>query len=414
MTEKEFVQLLGRVQATKVADRTLAIMAPHWDGAQIRAALSSFSNQDEGGVLLFGFDEARGCALVGVRDAAGLLRNLRQLCAQMDPAVQADIAVHAVQGKTLVAVDVPSLPLERRPCYHKGLGPCGGAFVRRGTVDRLMSPAELYALEAFRKGTRDDVRPVKGAERGFLDVHALRAFLARAQAAMPDLAKLCEEEVCEQLGLSVQGRPTLAAWLLFGLCPQASLPGLCIKAIAVPGVEVGDIRPGEPRFLDSLCIEGTLPHMLAQTLGFVHRNRRTQICIDQDTGRHRDRRDSFLAAVQELVLNALMHRDYSRFAEAIPICLTIFSDRLELDNPGCFYGRARADASGFVQAETRNPALAQALQILGLARNQGQGLSHVREILAEEGLPFPELRSDGSFRVILRREHRQGSASSFS
>ena len=54
-------------------------------------------------------------------------------------------------------------------------------------------------------------------------------------------------------------------------------------------------------------------------------------------------------AVREVVLNALVHRDYSRYTENMPIQLTMFSDRMEVHSPGGLYGRLTLDQLGKVQ-----------------------------------------------------------------
>ena len=59
---------------------------------------------------------------------------------------------------------------------------------------------------------------------------------------------------CEQMELmSVirEGKPTLAAELLFGLYPQAFFPQLGIIAISVPGTEIGDTDIDGSRFIDN-------------------------------------------------------------------------------------------------------------------------------------------------------------------
>lgn len=47
--------------------------------------LSSFSNQDSGGVLLFGIDEKSGFVPVGVYDAQDLQKKVTEQCNQMEP-----------------------------------------------------------------------------------------------------------------------------------------------------------------------------------------------------------------------------------------------------------------------------------------------------------------------------------------
>ena len=51
--------------------------------------LSSFSNQDEGGIIIFGVDETDNYAIKGVYDAHDLQKKITEQCKQMEPSVRA-------------------------------------------------------------------------------------------------------------------------------------------------------------------------------------------------------------------------------------------------------------------------------------------------------------------------------------
>lgn len=78
--------------------------------------------------------------------------------------------------------------------------------------------------------------------------------------------------------------------------------------------------------------------------------------------------------MRETVLNALVHRDYSIHTEGMPIQLTMYSDRLEVANPGGLYGRLTVDQLGKVQPDTRNPVLVTAMESLGQTENRYSGI----------------------------------------
>ena len=66
---------------------------------RLYGTLSSFSNQDSGGVLLFGVDEAAGFQVVGVYDAQDLQKKVTEQCNQMEPPVRAVFTLAEVDGK---------------------------------------------------------------------------------------------------------------------------------------------------------------------------------------------------------------------------------------------------------------------------------------------------------------------------
>ncbi len=68
----------------------------------------------------------------------------------------------------------------------------------------------------------------------------------------------------------------------------------------------------------------------------------------------------------------------------------VFSDRLEIKNPGGLYGRSTLDALGKTQPDTRNPVLATALELMGVTENRYSGIPTIRNELEQHGLPQPE------------------------
>ena len=85
----------------------------------------------------------------------------------------------------------------------------------------------------------------------------------------------------------------------------------------------------------------------------------------------------------------------------------MYSDRFEIENPGGLYGRMTLDRLGKVSADTRNPAIANAMEILGVAENRYSGIPTIINAMEEYGLPAPKFESDrGIFKVTLynRRE----------
>ena len=87
----------------------------------------------------------------------------------------------------------------------------------------------------------------------------------------------------------------------------------------------------------------------------------------------------------------------------MPIQLAIYSDILEIRNPGGLYGRLTIDMLGKVQPDTRNPVIATALEILDIIENRYSGIPTIRREMKEYGLPEPEFTDNrGEFTVIFR------------
>lgn len=406
MTTEEFVEKLNEIQKIKCESQFLELKSARVGcPKRLYDTLSSFSNQDDGGVIIFGINEENDYEESGVYDAQDLQKKINAQCLQMEPVVRPLFTVLEKDGKCFVAAEIPGIDLADRPCYYRGQGRIKGSFVRVGDSDEPMTEYEIYSYEAFRKKYQDDIREVPRVTMGTLNQDALEKYILKLKDGKPNLAHLSDKEVCELMSITRNGTVTLNAALLFSYYSQAYFPQLCITAVVVPGIEVGETGAMGERFLDNQRIEGSIPEMLETAIGFVRKNMRTKTIIDNQTGKRQDRTDYPITAVREAVLNALVHRDYSIHTEGMPIQLLMFDDRMEIRNPGGVYGRIRIDQLGKMQSDTRNPVLAAALEVLGVTENRYSGIPTIRRAMDEYGLREPEfLEERGSFVVKFYKE----------
>lgn len=70
-------------------------------------SLSSFSNQDDGGIIVFGIDEKQDYKEVGVYDAQDIQKKINEQCLQMNPVVQSLITVVEKENKNLFLLKFP-------------------------------------------------------------------------------------------------------------------------------------------------------------------------------------------------------------------------------------------------------------------------------------------------------------------
>ena len=393
MNEAELKDLVTTIQNAKAEFQTVEVKRSKQNAPErLFDTLSSFSNQEQGGVIVFGLDEKSGFAITGVDDVQLLQKSVMEQCSQMEPPVRAVFTVTEFDGKYVVSAEIPPIDIAERPCFYKGKGRLKGSYVRIGDADQPMTEYEIYSFEAYRRKLRDDVRPIERAAITSLNKSKLETYLLQLKSNKPNLAQLEDAQILELMNIVVNGQTTLAAQFLFGLYPQAYMPQLGIIAVCVPGTEIGDVDVDGSRFIDNQRIEGTIPEMLESALQFVRKNTRNRTIIDADTGKRRDRTDYPINAVREAILNALVHRDYSIHTEGTPIQLTIYTDRMTVRNPGGLYGRLTLDQLGKVQPDTRNPVLATALEILNVTENRYSGIPTIRRELREHGLPEPEFQ----------------------
>ena len=406
MTSQELENLIQQVKKTRCETATLEIKsAQHGCPKKLYDTLSSFSNQDDGGIILFGLDEAHEFAAVGVYDAQDLQKQVNAQCLQMHPVVRPVLTVLEQEGRCFVAAEIPGMYYADRPCYYQGRGRLRGSYTRVGDSDEPMTEYEVYAYTSFQRQQQAELRTVARARVKDLAPQKLQVYLQKVRVGKPHLAGLSDMETLQLMGLLQEQNVTLCATLLFAQYPQAFFPQLDITAVVVPGTELGETTDLGKRFLDNERIDGSMEEMLAQAVQFVDRNVRHATIIHTDTGKHEERPDYPLEAVREAVLNAIAHRDYSIYSENIPVQIRMFDDRLEIVNPGGVYGCSSLAELGHARLASRNPVLVRAMEVLGLTENRYSGIPTIRRRMAEYGLPAPEFSVVHDFFTITLRKH---------
>lgn len=394
MLSEELMELASKIQRNQAEEQTIEVKAAHVDcPKRLYDTLSSFSNQDTGGILVFGLNEKENFQTVGVYDAQDLQKKVTEQCNQMEPPVRAVFTIAEYEKKVIVSAEIPSIDLSERPCYYCGAGRTKGAYIRVGDADFPMTDYELYRYEAFRKHLHDDERTVERASQKMLNMSSIQEYLDKQSADKPGFSHLDTATALEMSNIMRDGTPTLAAVMNFGIYPQGYFPQLCITAIVVPGTEIGDIDEDQARFIDNKRIEGTIPVMVEDALGFCRRNMKVKTIIDKETGVRKDKTEYPVDALREAILNAVIHRDYSIHTEGTPVQIDFFSNRVEIHSPGSLYGKLSVEDLGKTKPDLRNPALAVMTESITAAEHRYSGIPTMRRAMKEYGLPAPKFEN---------------------
>ncbi len=119
--------------------------------------------------------------------------------------------------------------------------------------------------------------------------------------------------------------------------------------------------------------------------------------------RRRERWNLPPAAVREAVINAVTHADYAQ--RGAPIRLSIFDDRLEVENPGLLpFGLTVEDLHRGI-SKLRNRVIGRVFHALGLIEQWGSGIQRMAAACREAGLSAPVFEEIATrFRVTLSTE----------
>ena len=102
MLEEELLNLIRRIQKRQTEFQNVELKTANIDfPRRIYDTLSSFSNQDEGGIIIFGVSEKDNYDAVGVYSTENAQKKAMEACEQMEPAVRAVFTSAEVDGKFL-------------------------------------------------------------------------------------------------------------------------------------------------------------------------------------------------------------------------------------------------------------------------------------------------------------------------
>lgn len=339
-----------------------------------------------GGTLVIGVDDDTR-SVVGVDDPLGLEERLANLISdRIAPALVPDI--HIVPWRRTKHVLVVEIyPSPTRPHHLRRLGPEVGVFVRVGSTNRRADATLIEELRRYARNDSFDEQPMQELDSEAIDFRA-------ASESFADSRRLTRKDL-ETLRLTTrhQGRvvPTVGGVLLFGRERSGLFPDAWIQA----GRFLGSDRT---RILDTAEIRSPLPRAVEEGIGFVRRNVAREAVIE---GPRRVERWTYpLVAVREAVVNAVTHADYSQ--RGAPIRLSIFDDRLEVENPGLLpFGLTVEEIRSGI-SKLRNRVIGRVFHELGLIEQWGSGIQRMTAACEEAGLEAPVLEEVGThFRVTL-------------
>lgn len=391
MTQDRLLELIAEIIDKKAEAQTIEVKTAHIDCPEgIQDTLSSFSNQESGGTIVFGLDERSDFSPVGVYDVQKLQKKVQDKCENMVPPIRAVFSSVRYADVFIVACEIPACDYNLRPCYYRPAGRINGSYIRVGESDKKMTAYEVYSYDQYRNHVHDDERVIEKADISYMQKELIEDYIHRQKITHPRFSLLSDYQVNELTGLTNNGKFTLAAVLNFGIYPQGFLKQICITACVVDGYELGDVSESGDRFLDNRRIEGTVDEMLDEACGFCLKNMKKKIRISSITGKREDIDEYPLDAVREAILNALIHRDYSVYTEGTPISIIMFKDRMEIHSPGSLYGNFSVEDLGIVRPDLRNPSLASMAEIRLKTENRYTGIPTIRNAMKEAGLPKPE------------------------
>ena len=407
MQQKQFIDLVEKILAQKAETPDIELKAAKVGAPDaIYDSLSSFSNTT-GGIIIYGINEKDDYNICGVKDPAALEKRIVEQANEMEPTIRPIINIFKYKGKYLLAIEVPELDTFNKPCFYKGKGKFKGSYIRVGEADLPMTEYEIYSYDAFKHKAEDELRTNSRLDINTFNENFLNSFISKATIIKPNLMNLDKLTLSKINGfLDNKEQPTICGIMLFGKYPQLISPNLDIIAVKCSTNEYGIEDSNGVRFIDNKRLDGSIPQMLQAAINFIQSNMKRSTVISKQ-GKREDVSEYPLKAIREIVLNALIHRDYSIHTENEPIRIIMYNDRIEISNPGGLYGRLTLDELGKTKSDVRNPFIAAALEIMEVTENRYSGIPTIYSEMKTAGLLSPKFEnSRGSFKVTLFNEKK--------
>lgn len=402
MQTKELINLIDNIVSLKTETNNIEFKKAK-DGVpeNLYDTLSSFSNTS-GGIIIFGVDEKNNYDICGITNPDIFQKKITEQSLMMEPKIRPIITICEYDGKIIASAEIPELDVFNKPCYYSGKGKMKGSYIRVGDADLPMTDYEIYSFDAFKYKTEDELRSKERIEKDIFNEISINSFLDKIISVKPNLINLDRDTILKMNGIIDKNNyPTVCGILNFGKYPQIFSPNLDIVAVRCSTNEYGIEDQNGIRFLDNKRLDGTISEMLKLAISFVINNIKKATRIN-DSGIREDVLEYPIKAIREIILNALIHRDYSIHTENEPIRLTIFDDRIEISNPGGLYGRLSLDELGKVHSDIRNPFIASILEILEVTENRYSGIPTIYAEMKKAGLMEPKFESvRGTFKVTL-------------
>lgn len=203
------------------------------------------------------------------------------------------------------------------------------------------------------------------------------------------------EALLEHLELVNDGRLTNAAVLLFGKRPQKFLASSEIRCTRFHGTEVEKPIPSYQTY------RGTVFQLIDDAVDFVLGKIDRAIGTRAESNHAPRTYEIPPEVVREAVVNAAAHRDYT---ESGNVRVMLFSDRLEVRNPGRLPPPLTFDMLRVPHRSIPgNGVLAHSLYLAGYIERIGTGTVDMIRRCAEAGLPEPEFAVTDGFVTTVRR-----------
>ena len=417
MNATELVAVVDRLRRQGTDDALVEVKSCASSlSSDVWESVSAFANT-RGGTVIFGLDEKRGFTVVPgfaldkVRHqfVMGIGDGGADNCVMVNPP-QYELERVDFEGSQVLVVELGETDPRLKPCYIRRKGLANGAYKRVDDEDVKLSAAEIYELENALKPSSADQTVVLGATWADLDQGMVDDLITRKKKQGSKSMRGVDDRTAQLARLNVTnagGDVLLAGLLTLGVYPQQFYPRLVVDVAVHAGSEKS--VPGAARFLDRVVCEGPLGEVVQESVRAVVKNLRTYSVV-RGTGRE-DVCEIPEEVLREAISNAVVHREYDPYFLGQSVSVDVYSDRVEIVNPGGLWGGKTIDNLADGSSRCRNASLMKLMASVPLpdsggfpAEGQGSGIALMIQEMKARALEPPHFEAGVDFfKVVLGR-----------
>lgn len=388
MTPEEFEQLIDQREG-----ETLDFKREMPSSSDLAKLITAFYNT-HGGTIVFGVENGTR-RLAGVPSPqgaeTGIVNIIRDRCS-LD--VMPTIEFVSYGGMQFVVVTCPQGA--RKPYLVSGET---RPYIRVGSSNQAAQDEEVRRLYIEGSEGGFEALPCRGAILADLSDGLIANYVRRRGETSGQPLGLSGEEALQGVGCLVeQGEawvPTNAGVMLFAEDPQRFIGQAEVACVRFKGTDVVS-------YIDRRDLRGPLYQLVDDAEQFSYRHMKVGRRIEGFVGV--DYREYPHEAVREALVNAVVHRDYSRRGQRIRVFM--FDDRIEVYSPGTLPPGVSLEKMRRLEPQSvlRNPIIVGVFRDLGsrYIERLGTGIRRMALAMEGHGLPRPHFGEVGSeFRVTL-------------
>ena len=329
-------------------------------GKEVIIFLAAFANTT-GGKVVVGVDNAGKPTGLDF-NAESEQRYINAIKTATYPQVIPHVTAFDLGGRTVLVFEINEYPI--KPISYKNR-----YYKRVKNSNHLLSLDEIVDLQQQSLNISYDAYPIQEPLES-LDRSLMERFIEKSNST--GRVNLGDDLLTNltKLKLIQNGKPTLAAMLLFGNHGYT--------------LHIGRFKRADT-IIDDLLIKAPLITALDEAMIFIKKH--INLAYDFDGSLQRKERWQYpIEALRELLLNAVVHRDYKNTSD---IVIKIFDDRILFTSPGRIYGNltiADLQRDDYVSS-IRNKLLAESFYLMGEIEKYGTGFVRIRQWLKS----YPEV-----------------------